>query len=101
MGGKIGGGSNTITAPPVGCLGWLKLGCLSWPKLGCLGWLKLGCLGWAKLGCLGWLKLGVSAVCSYSKTARSGGCVVVFSGGLYRSPFPYTLRHVRVRYSPF
>ena len=61
MGGKIGGESNTITAPPpVGGLGWLKLGCLGWAKLGCLGWLKLGCLGWSKLGCLGWLKLGVS-----------------------------------------
>ena len=64
-GGESGGKVTRSQPPPVGCLGWLKLGCL--------GWLKLGCLGWAKLGCLGWLKLGVSAVCSYSKTARNRG----------------------------
>ena len=59
------------------------------------------CLGWAKLGCLGWLKLGVSAVCSYSKTARNGGCVVVFSGGCIDLPFRRQRCDVRVRYSPF
>ena len=38
----------------------------------------------------------VSVVCRNSKTARNGECVVVFSGGVYRSPFPYTtLRRAR------
>ena len=63
---------------------------------------SVGCLGWAKLGCLGWLKLGVSAVCSYSKTARNAA---TYALGIAPSepvnPLPYcgfvvaTLKSIR------
>ena len=79
--GELEGGKVTRSQLPVGCRiddlddprSQLPVGCriddLDDPRAR----RSTMCLGWAKLGCLGWLKLGVSAVCSYSKTARNRG----------------------------